>query len=309
MKLKESCYKGEILPIYCQKNNIDYVYIRTKIRQYKHTKKAILPLEFQISMAIKEYNNRRLQKYKWKNIIYHDTTLSKYCHDNNIIYNKIARRCRHYVKVGNDFSSINDEIIDVFIQSYFFKEETINLKRKLSCLEKDLTETELKSLCKELNLNYKKLNNIKQNNLNIKQYVIISYFSSDKTQNGRYMSKKRLNELENNINLDINDLIGLYKAGKNEYLNTLLDIERSYLRGFIFQTIKEYNFIIAKNDYNDLYQQAELLLIKFINQVVYSEPGRIINYLKKCIKKQMISYLKENYSNKFLEYDDSRLIN
>lgn len=305
MKFANIIYGDTTLPIYCKNHNIDYVYIRTKLNQYRKEIESSLPLSIQISIAIKAFENRRLIKYKWRNIPYKGTTLIKYCYDNDIIYNKIASRCKYYVKIGNDFSSINDSKIDSFLQSYFSRKEVSYLHKKITSLNSDLSDTELKLLCIDLNINYNKLLNLKSKDFNIKQYLIITYFSGDKYDNGHYLSKKRFNELEKSINLDINDLVGLYKSGKIEYRDTIIDREKCYLRGFIFQTIRKYNFIIAKIDYNDLYQQAESLLIDCINRIVYSEPGRIITYLKKFITMQLLSYLKKNYSSNNLTYDDT----
>lgn len=306
MKLVNVMYEDAKLPIYCKNHNIDYIYIRKKLYQYRKERKFIFPLNIQISIAIKAFENRRF-KYKWRSIPYKGTTLIKYCYDNNIIYNKIASRCKYYVQTGNDFSNINDSKIDSFLQSYFSRKEILYLQDKLTSLNKELSNTELKSLCIDLNINYSKLLQSKKENFNVNQFIILTYFSSDKYNAGHYLSQKRLNELEKNINLDINDLIGLYKSGKNEYLEIILDNERCYLKGFIFQMIRKYNFMIAKTDYDDLYQQAELLLLKCINKIAYPDPGRIITYLKKCITMQMLSYLKNNYSNKNLPYDDTIL--
>lgn len=305
MKISNIIYEGVLLPFYCKNNNIDYTYIRTKLKHYQKGAEASLPLNIQIAMAINAYKNRRLIKYQWKNIPYKDTTLIKYCSDFNIIYNKIARRCQYYVHMGNNISSINDAKIDEFIQKYLFKEKIAYLKNKMNLLNKELTKKEVKLLCSELDINFRRVFNFKNPKFTIEEYLILTYFTGDKFNNGRYISKEKFRRLESNEKLDINDLIGLYKAGKSEYLETILENEKCYLRGFIFQTIKEYNFAISRFDYKDLYQQADLLLIDCINRIVYPEPGRIITYIKKRITKQMLSYLKENYSNKNLVYDDA----
>ena len=133
------------------------------------------------------------------------------------------------------------------------------------------------------------------------------WYSSDKqSSNGIYISQNKLNDLLNYNNLEINDLYGIYKSGKNECLERIFEYEKYYLIGFVLRVVKKYNFKIYKCDYEDLFSEAKILLVKCIKGNVFNEVGRIIKYIEKTITFQILTYLIKNYSYKELMYDDTR---
>ena len=262
--LKNVCYKNTTLEKYCLENDISLNSIKYKLNCYKKMQERYLPIEIQISLAIK--SKKKVNKYR--NILYKGKYLNEYCKNNNIKYFKIAYRCKYFMKKHNNMGLLTNEIIDSFIDSYYKKENIQKLKNVFKKLE-GCKSIEYKSICKELNINYEKLK-----------------------------------QLQKKSNLQINDLYGLYKSGTLINLQDILDYEKNYLLGFIFRVIRNYNFKIYRSDYDDILAEAQIILIKCINNNVLNHIGNIIKYLEKTITSQILSYLINNYSKKSLQYDD-----
>jgi len=295
--------KKLIIKNYCEENNIDYKYIRNKLNYYKKTKEKYLPLEIKLQLAISAYNKRK----KYTNIEYKGLRLVDYCKSTNIEFKKIANRCKYFIKIHNDFSLLTEEQIEIFINHYYFKQEVNDLRDLFIKLE-TCNKKEYKEICLKLNINYNQLYKASiKNNTDIKTLIYLCWYSSDKqSSNGIYISQNKLDDLLNYNNLEINDLYGIYKSGKNECLERIFEYEKYYLIGFVLKVVKKYNFKIYKCDYEDLFSEAKILLVKCIKGNVFKEVGRIIKYIEKTITFQILTYLIKNYSYKELMYDDTR---
>lgn len=299
--LKNVCYKNTTLEKYCLENDISLNSIKYKLNCYKKMKERYLPIEIQISLAIK--SKKKVNKYR--NILYKGKYLNEYCKNNNIKYFKIAYRCKYFMKKHNNMALLTNQIIDSFIDSYYIKENIQKLKNVFKKLE-GCKSIEYKSICEELNINYEKLKQLKYKcKIDFKSSIYLSWYSSDAiNENGIFVSAKKLKQLQKKSNLQINDLYGLYKSGTLINLQDILDYEKNYLLGFIFRVIRNYNFKIYRSDYDDILAEAQIILIKCINNNVLNHIGNIIKYLEKTITSQILSYLINNYSKKSLQYDD-----
>lgn len=164
----------------------------------------------------------------------------------------------------------------------------------------------ISDLCKNLNLNYSKLKKLLNDELDIKQLIIISWFSSDKqNQNGSFITLKRLLEIKNYINTDINDLIALHKIGVTDSLERILSFESKYIRGIIRKILSKCNIRINQLDYQDLYMEAQLILIETINKIVCNKCGQIVNYIYISVSKKLLDYIVKNYFTKTCQYIDN----
>ena len=292
-----------IIKNYCEENNVDYRYLKNKLNNFKRTQEKNLPLEIKIQLAMISHKKRR----NYTQIEYKGLKLIDYCKNTNIDFKKIANRCKYFLKINNDFSLLTEEKIETFINHYYSKKEVNDLRDLFKKLEM-CNKNEYKKICTKLNINYNQLNRTsKKNNIDLKTLIYLCWYSADKrNSNGIYISQNKLNDLLNYNNLEINDLYGIYKSGKNECLEKIFEHEKFFLIGFVFKVVKKYNFKIYKEDYEDLFSEAKILLIKCIKGNVFSEIGRIIKYIEKTITFQMLSYLIKNYSSNFLTYDDTR---
>jgi len=298
-------YSGLKIQEYCDKYNISYKYIKYKLNSFKNQKEKRFPIDIQIQIAINNYKKRN----KYKDINYKNLKLIDYCKSNNIKYSRIAYRCKYFVKKYNNLALLSEKQIDMFIDDYYKKEEINKLKSTFNKLE-NCSKNEYKTICKDLNINYEKLYGLKKYfDINIKSLIYICWYSSDKQNNkGIYISKKRMMEIFNKNNLQINDLYGLYKSGKTEILDDILEHEKYYIIGFVLRTIKEYNFKIYKHDYDDLFNEAKVILIYCLSHNVYNNIGKIIRYTEKSVTKQILKYLIKNYSNRDIEFNDNKKI-
>ncbi|MEI3530434.1 MAG: hypothetical protein V8Q75_05115 [Bacilli bacterium] len=276
-------------------NIVDKDYIKYKLRYYKNKEEGKLPIDIQIILASRAYQNKR----SYKNLIYKGTKLIDYCHKNNIIYKKIAYRCRYFIKCGNQFSDLNELQISKFIDDYYCREEVSNLKSIFEYLE-TCNSREYKNICRILNINYKKIQKLKyKNNISLKSLIYICWYSYDNIDNdGIYISQKRLTQIIKGDQLQLNDLYGIYKSGNHSYLDKILDYEKSYLMSFVMRMIREYNFKVSPLDYGDLFSEANIILTNCINRNVFNHIGRIIRYIEKSVTKQILKYLIKNYSVK-----------
>lgn len=292
-----------IVKSYCEEKEVDYQYVINKLKYYKNSKEKYLPLEIQIQLAINTYSKRR----NYTNIKYKGLRLVDYCKSTNVEFKKIADRCRYFIKIHNDFSLLTEEQIEIFINHYYFREEVKELRELFNKLD-ICSKCEYKDICKRLNINYSQLYKMSlKNNMNIKTLIYLSWYSSDKSSNnGIYISQDKLNDLLDYKNIEINDLYGLYKSGQEQCLDKIFEYEKYYLIGFVLRVIREYNFKVYKSDYEDLFSEANFLLVKCIKGNVFNEIGKIIRYIEKTVTKQMLNYLIKNYSNRNLMFDDTR---
>lgn len=292
-----------IVKRYCEEKEVDYQYVINKLKYYKNSKEKYLPLEIQIQLAINTYGKRR----NYTNIKYKGLRLVDYCKSTNVEFKKIADRCRYFIKIHNDFSLLTEEQIEIFINHYYFRQEVKELRELFNKLD-ICSKCEYKDICKKLNINYSQLYKMSlKNNINIKTLIYLCWYSSDKSSNnGIYISQDKLNDLLDYKNIEINDLYGLYKSGQEQCLDKIFEYEKYYLIGFVLRVIREYNFKVYKSDYEDLFSEANFLLVKCIKGNVFNEIGKIIRYIEKTVTKQILNYLIKNYSNRNLMFDDTR---
>jgi len=288
---------------YCVQNNISYKYIRYKLNCYKDKKERFLPIDIQIQLAIQKYKKKR----KYTDLNYKGLRLVDYCNSNNIEYQKIADRCKYFLGKNNDISLLTEEQISLFIEDYYRRKKIQDLRGLFARVDV-CSKEEYKKICKELNINYEKIKKLTyHNNLDIKSLIYICWYSSDKNNSkGIYISQSRLNKLLISENLELNDLYGMYKSGNETYLERIFEHEKFYLIGFVLRIVREYNFKVYGTDYEDLFSEAKIILIKCISRNVYSNVARIIRYIEKSVTMQILDYLIKNYSNKNLLYDDTR---
>lgn len=304
-KYNNIMFQGLNLKEYCVKNNMSFNYIKYKLKLFENKEEGKLPIDMQIIIAL----HTRKTRNDYAHIKYKNQYLIDFCKENNIVYSKIADRCKTFYKNNNDISLIDEMQINIFLKRYYLKEEINKLKLLFNQLDKNDYQN-YRIICENLNINYRRVIYLKNKfNMDIKNLIYIIWYSNDKKDEfGIYITNERLNDLLNKKNLQLNDYYGLYKAFDKACLNDILEYEKSYLIGFILRIVKTYNFKVYKYDYEDLINQAQLIFVKCITRNVLNQIGRIIRYIEKTVTNQMLSYLIKNYSYKYVEYDDSRKI-
>ena len=241
---------------------------------------------------------------KYANIIYKEMPLNYYCKLNNINYKNIAQRLRYCLKHSLYINLCMEQKIDLIIEKYYKKEAIKYYKSNLEMLQNNNFNDFL--LCKNLNLNYDKLKLQVNDQINMKKLIIMSWFSSNKvSKNGSYITLERIEEIKNDINTDINDLIALYKIGMTDSLKNFLNFEENYLKGIIKKITKKYNIYLNKFDYEDIFSEAQLILIQTIDKIVCNKCGQIINYIYISVYKKLLDYLIKNHFNKAVSYNDN----
>lgn len=301
-KYSNIMYCGINIEDYCNNNNIKFAYIKYKLKSYKNKKEKLLPLDIQIQLAIKNYTKRN----KYTDLNYKGLKLVEYCKSTNIEYVRIAYRCRYFIKKGNDFSLLNESQIKIFVDNYYYKLEIKELKETFNKLD-ICNNSDYKSICNKLNINYDKLKQLKSDMFDFKTLIYICWYSNDMCDDkGIYISQSKLNNIIFENGLQLVDLYGIYKSGNINYLEKILEYEKYYLISLVLRTIKEYNFKINKSDYEDLFSEARIIFTKCITRNVFNNTGRILRYIEKSVTKQILTYLIENYSNKYYQFDDTR---
>ena len=169
----------------------------------------------------------------------------------------------------------------------------------------NLKNTDYRLITKELGINYKKLIRLVNTSIDIKTLIILTWYCSDLSdENGIYISKNKLNKLKNKENLDICDLIGLFKSGNKEILTNIIEFEKFYIMGIIKKEINKYNLIINKYQYKEIIEDITFELINILNNIVLRHPGQIVNYIRISLMYKALNYIIENIFNKSLTYID-----
>lgn len=122
--------------------------------------------------------------------------------------------------------------------------------------------------------------------------------------NGIYISNNKLKKLNDFNNLDINDLMGLFKSGNKDVLLNILSFEKYYVMGMIKKQLNKYDIVIPRYQYKDLYDYITFELIKGIDNSVMRYPGQIISYFKIIVMYKTLEYIIENIYNKSYCYSD-----
>ena len=241
---------------------------------------------------------------KYANIIYKEMPLNYYCKLNNINYKNIAQRLSYCLKHSLYIDLCMEQKIDLIIEKYYKKEVIKYYKSNLEMLQNDNINDFL--LCKNLNLNYNKLKEQVNNHISMKKLIIMSWFSSDKASKyGNYITLDRLEEIKNNINTDINDLIALCQIGEINSLENFWEFERNYLKGIIKKVARKCNVYLNIYDYQDIFSEAQLILIETVNKIVSNKCGQIVNYIYITVYMNVLKYIICNYFNKDYSYNDS----
>ncbi|MBQ8892719.1 MAG: hypothetical protein IJ068_07660 [Bacilli bacterium] len=169
--------------------------------------------------------------YKYSNIIYKEKTLSCYCMENEIPYHLIRSKIYYDKKHGYIEDLPNKERIDLYIEKYYKSAKIKQIRQMLNSLQKEnFSSLEYKLIAKKLNINYPKILTLRRSSkfsTSIGQFMILTWYCSDvEGDKGMYISKNKLKNLETKNNLDVNDLIGLFKSINNEYLIDIIEFEK-----------------------------------------------------------------------------------
>lgn len=305
-KYSSYIYKGQRLRDYCKERDIDMQFMYSKlIALEKSNVKKYLPLDIKIEIAINCYNG--INDYIYANIKYKGEKLSVYCRNNGIKYSDIHNRIKYDLRKGNIKDFPSEERIDNYIESYFKFKKIKEIKKCIQDLTKgNLTNKEYKNISKILNINYEKLQKIKYSNIKMNQLILLSWYSSDiSDDNGSFITKAKLKHIFKSNDLNINDLYVKYKCGDKKVLLSILEYEKFYLMGILKREVAKYNIELSKQNYKELMDYVRFNLIKCVDNSVSRYPGEIVNYIDITISKKVLQYLIENIFNKSYEYNDN----
>lgn len=104
--------------------------------------------------------------------------------------------------------------------------------------------------------------------------------------------------------MDINDLLGLYKAGNNNIIEDIISFQKPFLLGTIKKHINTYGLSNTKDIYEDAMSEAVLLFIKAIDLCVGNRANQIVTYLNKHVGWGLKHYLIKNYRDKKHVFSD-----
>lgn len=304
-KYSSYIYKGKKLRDYCKENNIDMQYMYSRLIAYeKSNRKKFLPLDIKIQMAINCYNG--INDFVYANMLYKDQKLSVYCRENGIKYDSIRNRICHDKRKGKIKDFPSEERIDLYIESYKRLDRIKKIKTNIELLKNDTTNNlDYKLIANDLNINYNKIMEFSDLSININKLMILTWYSADmKDDNGMYISMDKLSSLRNKSGLDINDLMGLFKAGNKDALFDIVEYEKYYVMGMVKKQLDKYNLIIPKYQYKELIDNITFELIKGINNSVMRYPGEIVNYIGIIVMYKTLEYIIQNIYSKSYSYID-----
>ena len=245
---------------------------------------------------------------RYSTYLYQGYQLKNYCELKKINYSTLYSKL-YYLNQTQQYVSLNlDQKIELALKRYFHYEKFNKIREAFSLLENDNCHKTHKIVCKKLNINYSKLKRLSNANFDMKFLIIVTWYSYDlKDNTSIYISKKKIRRLLSSKDLEINDLVGLYKAGNKKIIEKIFEHQNKYLVLLVRKVVREYGFIINKDIFNELLSEANLIQLKAINRLVGNRANQIICYIVKCVRYQTLSYLKSNYSHQNYEYDDTRL--
>ncbi len=309
-------YDGMTLRKYCIDNGISYKAI---INKYLSEYRDCEDTDYAIKQIINDYleNPPVTTKYYFEN-----QSLASFCNKEGYSYSNILRR----IKTLQSNQDIDDtKIVELAVKKYEDRLEINKINKLFKDLEigeiQDLKQ--LKELCDFLKIDFCNVNYLISMDFSYSQAInLIWYFSDAKDSNDyKLITDKKLSNLfllvknlKSNCdieNIELYDLIGIYKSKLYDTRNEIVMKQRMYLYHTIHSLCRDYNIDLKKDNFEDFESEIKLYLIAVIDRINLNVYGQIIKYMDLTVKGCFRTYLKQykkqsnNLSIDAAKYDNS----
>lgn len=266
----------------------------------------------EVKKSIAEDGRIRISIRGIANYKYENCKLTEFCHQNGLKYINFYGRIYYFCK-KNEIDELKlPDLIKNTLYKMSIKQKYHQIRMILNHLStKEVTYSVARQYCEYLNINYIKVKrlSLKLKNITLRNLMILAYYSADKKDiNGQYISKKRVDELLQYENCDINDYIGLFRINYLESW-TKLDDRFSFLyKKMIRNNLERLGVKMPKDIYEDILKNAQYLFFKSCKDSSSNIAAQIVTYIQYCLTHRIRGYIFKNYAHKEIGYEDT-LIN
>ncbi len=228
---------------------------------------------------------------------YQDITVYLFCKINELIYKNVIGSILYYKKRYMNYAQDINRTIDMVLKKQIILTE--RKKQKIAFLEILNNEINITKGAKALNINVQAVYKLKKYGFSAKDSIIILYFLADCNIQDRKISKKRINEILNelksyNYTKDYAHLFCYYYL-ECDTITHIINLSKSMLTYNIHSVANYYCMKLTPEDLEDILQNINMKIIEMINEkkILLNGSSQIKSYIYKSVKKQIYDSLKE----------------
>lgn len=224
--------------------------------------------------------------------------IKNHCLKYDLNYKNIIERIKYRLAKKDEKEEKSlEELLDFVTERYKNKQTTAKIKDNFRKLKAATTNKEYREICNNLKINWKHVLNLSYSGYDKKETILYFWYFYDEIKDGKKdISRKRLLELNEEtklINQDIYYLLSLYKCGKTNYLEQILNQEEIYLKKTT--TIIANRFKLTSTEKEDLLSEARLIFIEILEKITLNNIRQIISYIRIVLFGNLVAYVKKNY--------------
>lgn len=276
---------GLSLSKYCKKHNYVYPTLKTYIQNIIKTYPDMSRDEV-VESAILFYQENHDFKEKF---FYRGERLIDYCKRNHLEY---ANIWSYLSRICKDSHHITEEEMEEAIYKFKIKvrRDDFNLLNKMDKLEDCL------EILNRLNIDLQSIQLVMNFNLDFREAILFVWYFGIENESGITIDIKRIEivygNLKNLESLEINELLGYYKAKIFDTRDIIYDKTFLSVRKIISNLCKKYN-ITHIEFIEELKAIADYMLFDFIERSTSRYLGQIINYMNASIKGNLKRHILE----------------
>lgn len=288
-------YNGMSLYAYCKQHN----YLYNTVYNY-----VINMVNNNPSISYEKAIESAINTIKRYGIIYYYKGISivEYCKTHDLREDYIRARILLLLQTKN--ISL-EEAIEESISYYERKKRINNINKIFAFLKTNLNINEelLRKILLYLQIDYNSFNQLKEIfTIPIETIYFIWYFGIPNNNNLLTISEQRYkeislfiesitNEKDKILNIDLKDLIGIYKSNLYDTRYLIILHQENYHYHLLISLMQSYSIYLTKEEKEDIINDTNLYLLELIELNNNNNIAMIISYLNKCIRGFIIGKL------------------
>lgn len=303
---------------YCKKIGLSY---NTVIYRYmvEYSDNPNISVEDAIKQIVDNYLEHPPVAIKY---CFDNQSLARFCDKNGYPYLAIYRRIKTLESKEDGLN--REQIINISIQKYEERLQINKINEFFDKLRKNNISDidEIKEICVFLKIDFATVLDLINMDFSFNQAInMIWYFSDKKLDNDdRTITDKKIENLLslanglkkesiNILNIELYDLIGIYKCELYDSRNEILLKLKRYIHKTIFSLCSKYNIKIRGSNYEDFECEIKYYLLLVIHRINLNLYGQIVRYMDLTVKGYFRNYLKKYQSQQQeISLDDAQFI-
>lgn len=308
-------YDGVPLTTFCKSINLNY---NTVLHRYleEYADRDDITTEEAIKQIVDYYLENPPIKRKY---FFDDMSLKEFCAENGYplyaIYNRLQ------TLKNNTENQDNDQLVATAIKKYEQKLHMDKLNEIFKYLEDNpnIELETLRNICEFLKIDMENVIDLYNMDFSYYQSINIIWYFSDSTTNDLktitdikltevfQLAEKVKNSSNKEIeNMELYDLIAIYKCALYDSRSKILIQMRNYIRSVINRLCSEYKIKINRDNIDDFKSEISLYLIRVISNCNSNIYGQIVKYFDVSVKGYFRKFLRKYKQNSpvLLLYDE-----